>query len=79
MNLADANRYINSFPRPNGFNNYSWQAIKKLALNAWECYLEQKRFNRSINFMCKEFYQMIRTPEGNFIVPESTFSHDHKL
>jgi hypothetical protein len=75
-NLAEASRYINSFPRPNGLNNHSWSTIKKLALRAWECYLGQKEFTYRINFLCKDFYQMIKTPEGRFIVPEGKFSYD---
>jgi len=75
-NLADASRYINSFPRPNGLNNNSWRAIKKLALRAWECYFNKERFDHQINFLCKDFYQMIRDPYGRFIVPESKFSYD---
>ncbi len=78
-NLAEANRYINSFPRPVGLNSYSWSALKRLALYAWDCYLNNRRFTHSINFMCKEFYLMIRTPEGKFIVPERHFSYDHTL
>jgi len=77
-NLADASRYINSFPRPNGLNTHAWRAIKKLALYAWECHFSQRRFEHRINFLCKEFYLMIRNPEGQFIVPE-TFSYDTGL
>ena len=75
-NLADASRYINSFPRPNGLNTHSWRALKNLALHAWECHFSQTRFKHGINFLCKEFYLMIKTPEGKFIVPEGTFSYD---
>ncbi len=74
-NLAEASRFINSFPRPTGLNPHSWSAVKNLALYAWECHLGQKRFEHGINFMCKEFYLMIRTPEGKFIIPEN-FSYD---
>jgi hypothetical protein len=77
--LAEAHRYINSFPRPNGLNTHSWAALKRLALSAWECYLHGKRFNHSINFLCKEFYLMIRTPEGEFIVPRSKFSCEYSF
>ena len=75
-NLAEANRYINSFPRPAGLNTYAWAAIKRMALKAWECYLTNRKFTHSINFMSKDFYMMIRTPEGKFIVPENQFSYD---
>lgn len=78
-NLAEAHRYINSFPRPTGLNTYSWTALKRLALYAWDCYLNGQKFNHSINFLCKEFYLMIRTPEGEFIVPEKQFSYDPGL
>ncbi|MCA1762936.1 MAG: hypothetical protein LC664_08090 [Flavobacteriales bacterium] len=78
-NLADASRYINSFPRPNGLNAHSWSALKKLALHAWACYLNKERFNHRINFLCKDFYLMIRDPQGEFIVPKSSFSYDPSL
>ncbi len=75
-NLVEASRYINSFPRPVGLNAYAWRAVKKLALHAWECYLSGKRFSHNINFLCKEFYLMIKTPEGESIVPESKYAKD---
>ena len=77
--LAEANRYIDSFKKPEGLNHYSWSAIKKLALLAWECYLENKRFNRTANFLCREFYQMIRDEQGNLIIPQKMAYHDHAL
>lgn len=69
--LQEAHRYINSFPRPVGLNTHSWRALKKLALHAWDCHLNQKRFDHKINFLCKEFYLMIRNPKGEFIVSEN--------
>ncbi len=78
-NLAEAQRYINSYPRPAGLNTHSWNAIKRLALYAWDCHLKGRKFTHSINFLCKEFYLMIRTPEGEYIVPEHHFSHDPSL
>jgi hypothetical protein len=78
-NLAEASRYVNSFPRPHGLNTHSWRAIKRLALKAWECYLTKQRFDHRINFLCKEFYLMIKDPEGKFIVPETSFSYDPSL
>lgn len=77
--IAEAHRYINSFARPQGFNNYSWLVLKKLALRAWECYLTNQRFDHSINFMNKDFYRMIQTPEGKYIVPEKSFIYDPML
>jgi hypothetical protein len=77
-NLAEASRYINSFARPSGLNTHSWRAIKNLALHAWECHFTERRFRHGINFLCNEFYLMIKTPEGKFIIPEETFSYDPK-
>lgn len=78
-NLVEASRYINSFSKPEGLNNYSWRAIKKLALYAWECYFEGRPFSHSVNYMCREFYLMIRDPQqGNFIL-NKRFYHDHQL
>lgn len=75
-NLTEADRYINSFPRPTGLNSYAWRAVKRLALHAWECYLSGRKFTHNVNFLCKEFYLMIRTPEGESIIPDSKFSTD---
>lgn len=72
--LPEAKKYVDSFSRPEGFNNYAWEVTKKLALEAWESYLEQRPFRRQINYMCKEFYSMIRRPEdGEYILPRSSF------
>jgi len=69
--LSDAKRHINSISRPNGYNSYAWNVTKKIALEAWACYLEGRRFRRPINYLCKEFYSMITTPDGQTIVPNS--------
>ncbi len=78
-NLAEASRYVNSFPRPSGLNTYSWKALKGLALHAWDCHLSESRFEHRINFLCKEFYLMITAPDGKLIVPENSFSKDFSL
>lgn len=70
MTLIEVQRHIDSFARPQGFNTYSWRVVKKLAMKAWEAHLEGKTFQRSLNFMCKEFYMMIQKPDGQFIVPK---------
>lgn len=77
--LKEVDRYINSFPRPVGLNHYAWRSVKRLALHAWECYLNGRRFTHNVNFLCKEFYLMIRTPEGNSIIPESRYIVDPSL
>ena len=71
--LAEAKRHIDSFPRPSGYNTYAWNVTKKIALEAWESYLSKRPFRKPINYLCREFYQMIRTPEGRSIVPESQY------
>ena len=63
-NLADARMWIESFPRPGGFNTYAWETTKKLALQVWRCHFEGRAFQRTLNFMHPSFYDMIRTPEG---------------
>ncbi len=67
--LTEAERYINSFSRPSGYNSYAWNVTKKIALEAWDCYLSGKKFRRPINYLCEEFYHMITTPDGRSIVP----------
>jgi len=73
MTLAEVRRYIDSFSRPNGYSPYAWNVTKKLALEAWESYLHQRPFRRSVNYLCKEFYQMIQRPDGEYILPRNTF------
>ena len=68
-NLSEAQRHINSISRPSGYNSYAWNVTKKIALEAWDCYIEGRRFSRPINYLCKEFYHVITTPEGQSIVP----------
>lgn len=68
-NLADAQRYIDSFSRPNGYSTYAWKVTKKVALEVWDAYLNNRPLRRSLNYYCPEFYSMIRTPEGRDIVP----------
>lgn len=72
-NLIDAKRHIDSFSRPSGYNSYAWSVAKKMALEAWDSYLQNRPFRKPINYFCKEFYQMIKTPEGKYIVPEHSF------
>lgn len=74
MTLVEARRHVDSFARPQGFNTYSWRVVKKLAMRAWESHLEGKRFERSVNFMCREFYLMIQDPDGQFIIPQKKIS-----
>ncbi len=69
LTLSDAQRHINSISRPSGYNSYAWNVTKKIALEAWDCYLEGRKFRRPINYLCKEFYYMITTPDGQSIVP----------
>jgi hypothetical protein len=71
MTIAEARRHIDSFARPQGFNTYSWRVVKKMALRAWESHLEGEKFERSVNFMCREFYLMIQDTQGQYIIPKS--------
>jgi hypothetical protein len=72
--LPDAKRYVDSFARPDGYNHYAWDVTKKLAMEAWESYLNGRPYRRRINYMCSEFYKMIQRPEdGEFIIPRNSF------
>ena len=66
--LAEVKRYIDSFPRPNGYNTYAWNVTKKTALEVWRCYFENKTYYRPLNYLCAEFYDMIRTQDGTCII-----------
>jgi hypothetical protein len=74
MTLAEVKRYVDSFSRPNGYSPYAWNVTKKLALEVWDSYLSGRPFRRPVNYMCQEFYQMIRKPDnGEFILPKNSF------
>ena len=68
--LVSANLWINSFPRPVGFNPYAWHTTKRIALEVWKSFLGGKSFDRSLNYMHPTFYSMIKTPEGQPILRE---------
>ena len=68
--LAQAQRWIDGFSRPDCFNTHAWSTTKRLALLVWKCHLEKKHFNRTLNFLHPTFYDMIRTPEGENILNE---------
>lgn len=67
--IADAQRYIDSFARPVGYSTYAWKVTKKVALEVWDSYLNNRPYSRPLNYYCQEFYRMIQTPEGQHIVP----------
>ncbi|MEZ4799372.1 MAG: hypothetical protein R2809_06280 [Flavobacteriales bacterium] len=72
--LHEVQRHIDSFSRPNGYNPYAWNVTKKLALEVWASYLQNRPFRRPVNYLCQEFYQMIRRPEdGEYILPKGSF------
>ena len=56
--------WIDSFARPNQFNQHAWQTTKRLALLVWKCHLEQRAFHRTLNFLHPTFYEMIKTPQA---------------
>lgn len=71
--LLEVRQHIDSFPRPAGYNTYSWNIAKKMAMEAWDCYLKGKPFRKPINYFCREFYEMLLTKDGRYIVPEHSF------
>jgi hypothetical protein len=74
MTLIEVKRRIDSFPRPSGYSPYAWNVTKKLALEVWDYYLQGRPYRRPVNYMCKEFYEMIQSPEdGQYILPASSF------
>lgn len=73
QDLISAASYINSFPRPDGFNPYAWNTTKRIALEVWKCYFSGRRFERTLNFMHPSFYTMIKSPEGFSLLNEKSF------
>ena len=70
ITLPEAKRHIDSFSRPNGYSPYAWDVAKKLAMEAWNSYLNNRPFRRPVNYMCSEFYKMIQRPDnGQYIIP----------
>ncbi|WP_306642204.1 hypothetical protein [Sanyastnella coralliicola] len=73
QSLVEARKYVESFARPIGYNAYSWNVAKRMALEAWDCYLTGRPFRKPINYFCREFYDMLKNPDGGYIVPEHKF------
>ena len=71
--MAEAQRWIDGFPRPDCFNAHAWSTTKRLAMLVWKCHLENRHFNRTLNFLHPSFYDMIQTPEGINILNERRF------
>lgn len=71
--LAEAKRHIDSVQRPEGYSTYAWNVTKKVALEVWECYFAGRPLSRKINYFCNEFYQMIKMPNGGYIIPRNSF------
>jgi hypothetical protein len=68
--LVDARHQIESVKRPSGYSNYAWEAAKRIAWEAWDCYLNGKTFRTRINYFHPDFYRMLQTPDGYPIVPQ---------
>jgi hypothetical protein len=68
---AQAHLWVGRFARPQGFSPYAWNTTKRIAMEVWKCHFAGRQFARTLNFMHPLFYQMIRTPEGLPLVPES--------
>lgn len=70
QDLAQAQKWINGFARPDQFNSHAWQTTKRLALLVWKCHLEERAFHRTLNFLHPVFYEMIKTPHGVSLLSE---------
>jgi hypothetical protein len=64
--LAEIKRYIDSFPRPNGLNVHTWELTKNVAFEVWQNHIQNRPNSR-------EFYLLIRKPNGEYIIPPTHF------
>lgn len=71
-NLIEVKKYIDSFSRPLGYNTYAWNVTKKTALEVWRCHFNNEPYYRPLNFLCKEFYEMIKTNSGDSLIISKT-------
>ena len=71
-NIVEARLWIDSHPRPEGFNPYAWSSTKRIALQVWKSFFSGKKFERTLNYMHPTFYSMIRTPEGEPLLKEKS-------
>ncbi len=71
QSLPQARLWVERFARPQGFSPYAWNTTKRIAMEVWKCHFAGRQFARTLNFMHPLFYQMIRTPEGLPLVPET--------
>lgn len=71
--LAEIKRYIDSFPRPLGLNVHTWELTKKMAFEVWENHIQNRPNRRNLDYLCREFYLLIRKPNGEYIIPPTRF------
>lgn len=68
--LETARHHIASFPCPEGFSAFAWKQLQHTATCAWHAHLSGSAFRGSLHFCRPEFYDMLRQPSGEPIVPE---------
>ena len=63
--------WVEQFARPMGFSPYAWNTTKRIAMEVWKCHFRWTPVPPHLEFHASVFYQMIKTPEGLSLVPES--------
>lgn len=68
MTLQDAQRHIDSFPRPNGFDLNAWRVYKKTAMMIWKSYLSGQSWEGTVKIPCREYFFMLHDKQGKLIL-----------
>lgn len=72
MNFQDAQRHIDSFARPAGFDVNAWRAYKKMALLIWEGHLTGQPWQSEIRVPCRQFFFMLHDKKGRCIIENTS-------
>ena len=73
MSTNELNFYLNSFDRPQNFNDQAWVQLLEQSRTVWNKFLSGEDWKESLNIPCKEAYLMLVNTEGELIVKDESW------
>ena len=72
MSTNELNSYLNSFDRPQNFNDQAWNQLLEQSRSVWNKFLDGEDWKESLNITCKEAYLMLVNSEGKLIIKDDS-------
>jgi len=72
MSTNELNSHLNSFDRPQNFNDQAWTNLLEQSRTVWNKFLSGEDWKESLNIPCKEAYLMLVNTEGELIVKDDS-------